>query len=203
MITPDLIEQQALELLGAHHTRYLAALERDRGLEPRSVEPLQTITVLDGDDQRLAIDSLPCLLLSLRGIRETSRELDHDGQALDVTWRMEIHVVAQGGGNNPRADGMLRARWLTCAAVECLLDRLPGAGPVGTVDLQSMEFEQNADDPGLTHSETQLDVLVRGAFSTGGAIGLEPESLDPYAPPSGPATATDLSLDITREPLES
>lgn len=213
LVTPDLVEQAAINVLHEHHKRHLAALERQRGLAAESIETLATIGLLAGaEDPGFRYEELPAVFvgcLQLAG-EPVGRGLG-DATTFDMTWRLEVHVVALGGGEEPQVDAMQRARFYAATVLECLAKRLPrsvvphtgGERLIGAVTPLSLQFEAAADPDGghLAHGEANLDVEVPHALTTvGGPLEIEDPD-DPYVVPAGPFIVTDPQVDVAHDPL--
>ncbi len=199
LVTPDLIEQAAITCLHENHRRHLAALERQLALPVRAIEPLSTIDLLADDDQRLQQDMIPALLLTAGDLRDTGLVLRDDGrESLDMTWSLELHVFAIGGGRDPRSDAMRRCRWYWMTAVECLLTRLPGTERVAHLELTAARHETVGDSPFLAHAEVTIDVTADDCLTTSGGPLIVEDPADQYVAPTPGQAANDLLVDVTR-----
>jgi hypothetical protein len=205
LVCPDEIEQAAITLLGDHHSRHLAALERQRGLDPRTIERFATIDLFR-EGQQFSQDILPAVLVGAFSLAEAPDDRNEpDGSSTwDMFWRVELHVVTLGGGRDPRADAMQRCHWMTLTALECLLRRLPGYAtsvPVGAVRPIDVAFEADTTPAGghLAHSEASLSVQIPSAI-TGLGGPLLFEDPDPYVQPIG-VQVQSAEVSVTRDPL--
>lgn len=216
LITPDLVEQACISTLRATHAQHLAALERQLGLVPETVERLETVDLLAGDDQRLAFDLLPAVLLSIGGAAEQPERDVVDGgrEALAFPWRMDMDVVALGAD---RTDAMLRVRWLGMTVAECLLQRMARRNaPVESLTLTGIDFEViGATGSALARAELTWTVLVPDSLTVRGhglPVYQVPTTPAPGQPGGPPGTdyqlpvpwpqATDAIADVTRGPIE-
>lgn len=206
LFTPDELEQACIEILGAHHPRHLAALERQTGRPARSIERLKTIDLLADDGDWRSLDELPCLLLACNQLAEAPQS-GYAGAAtvFHTAWELELQVLVMGGGRDVRADAMRRARWYTLTAIECLSRRLPYfdslSQTVQTVDPTSIRFgtATGDDGPQLLRGEALLTVVVNDAITgKGGPLLLEFD--DQYVPPTQ-VQVLDASADVEIEPI--
>lgn len=206
LFTPDELEQAAITILGDHHSRHLAALERQIGLTAQTIERFKTIDLLADDNTWHQFDELPCVLLGCNTLADQP-ESGNYGQAtvFHTAWELELQVIVMGGGRNVRADAMRRARWLTLTAVECLCRRLPYldtlSRTVQTVDPTSIRFGAAGADgePQLLRGEALMSVMVNDAITGKGGPLLE-EFDDTYQPPTQ-AIVTDAAASVDIEAI--
>lgn len=209
LITPDLIEDQAIAVLNDHHEEHLAALERDRGLPPRKIEKLATIDLLAGEGFRLREDNPPAALLGLFGISDAPVR-DKSG-ALTLTWTLAVQITVVGTN---RRDTMKRRGWYALTVAQCLLAWLPRkAEPVDTLALADIDFtngtaEIEKKQRSVGEAQLLFDVKVRDALSVTppydptrppGSPGGPPA--DPYDPPVPFPTVSSATTSTTKEPL--
>jgi hypothetical protein len=181
VITPDVIEDQALSALADHHAEHLAKLERDLGLPARTIEPFRTVDLLAGDGVRLREDNPPAVLLGIFGTSGRP-EPDKNGD-LTFVWQLAAQVVTVG---QDRRDTIKRRGWYAMVVAQCMVWRLPRqAAPVDSVSLGDVEFTngRTGDSRPRTVGEAQLffDVRVRGTL---GPRDLPP--IDTPLPPGSP-----------------
>jgi hypothetical protein len=205
LVTPDEVEQAAIDLLAVNHSRHLAAFERQRGLAPRTIGRFETIDLFR-EGQQFSQDVLPAVFVGAFSLAESpaDRKQQDGSWTWDTFWRLELHVVTLGGGRDPRADSMQRCRWMTMTALECLLRRLPGYAttiPVGAVHPIDVVFEADTSSAGgdLAHGEAALSVQVPSAITgLGGPLVIE--DADPYVAPHG-VRIEQAPVDVTLDPL--
>lgn len=165
LVTPDLIEDPCLEVLRTLHRQHLAKLERERGLPPRTIQPLQTVDLLIGEGVRLREDKPPVALLGLFGT-ERAPERDKNG-SLTFDWTLAVQIVTVG---TDRRDVIKRRGWYAMTVAECLMQRLPRhAEPVDALELLDVDFTngRTQDQRPRTVGEAQLllGVRVRASLS--------------------------------------
>lgn len=224
LVTPDQIEQACIELLGGTFdadgnrvtwgrlVEHLAALERELGLQPQTIERPATVDLLADDERHLARDELPAILLSVEELNEPpTRELDGRRETLKLTWRMEIEVLDQGAS---RADAKQRVRWLAMTVVECLYQRLQRrAQPLESLDLDSLRFEIHGKSPALGRATINFVLVVPDSITLRGGLPVDADETPPAGEPGGPpatpydepapwpAGPHDLVVDVGRAPL--
>lgn len=203
LFTPDELEQAAITLLGDHHARHLAALERQTGRPTQSIERLKTIDLLSEDGDWRGFDELPALFVGCNQLAEAPVSGNYGSATVfHTTWELELQVLVMGGGRDVRSDAMRRARWLTLTAVECLCRRLPYldtlSRTVQTVDPTAIRFgSATAEDaPQLMRGEALLSVVVNDAITGKGGPLLLEDPDDAYVPPTI-VTAQDVDVTVT------
>jgi hypothetical protein len=207
MVTPDVIETQALAVVRDHHTFALAAIERHAGLPARTVPSFQTVDLLAAHGFRLREDTPPACLLGVFGTAATPQRDKH--LDLTVTWTLAVQVTAVGAG---RDDVIKRRGWYATAACQALLWFLPRlADPVDALELTDMDFTNGMDEKQQrTVGEAQLlfSVRTRAALHTAapydparepGSTGGPPR--DPYDPPAAWPAAQSVTATIDKEPV--
>lgn len=185
LVTPDMVETAMLNVL-ARHPEHLAALERQLGLEPQTIERLNTIRVIDDGDQRVASDAMPWVGLGITGFAdEPERTTTSDGRvSLSIPWRVEVQVLAFGKDG---PDAMQRIRWTAMTVAECLQQRLPRlSAPVEAMTwLGSDFFTEGSAGSTLARAEMTFGVLVTDSLTVIGQQ-LPPEGDIPAGTPGGP-----------------
>lgn len=119
LVTPDLIEDVCIDVLTRRHPEHLAALERDRGLAPQTIQRLKTVNLLAAHNISLREDTPPAVLLGVFGAPKWTRNTD---PGWDLEWDLMIEVRVIGKG---RADTLKRRGWYSMTVAECLLQRVP------------------------------------------------------------------------------
>lgn len=210
LVTPDQPELACIDVLGDRHSEHLAALERQLGLEPETIERLATVGLLKNTES-LEPTSLPAVRLAMTGLAdEPERVTDRGRTSLSLPWRLEVDILAMG--RDP-VDAMQRVRWLAMTVAECLLQRLPRrSDPVERLDLDGCDLETISDSGhNLGHAELQFTVLLADALTVTGGLPADTGEHEPGTPGGPPATpydplepwpdGLDVELDIDRSPL--
>jgi hypothetical protein len=211
LITPDVIEDACIDLLERRHPEHLAELERERGLDPQTIERLKTIDLLIGDGVRLREDKPPVALLGIFGT-DNAPERDKNGR-LTFVWTLAVQVTAVGTN---RRDVIKRRGWYAMTVAECIAGRLPRhADPIDAIALVDVDFTNGTttiDKRPRTVGEAQLLFSVRVRESMDlqalppddsplppGSPGGPPA--DPYTPPEPWPVASDVTSTVDKEPL--
>lgn len=196
LLTPDVVEDTLIDILRRRHIEHLAALERDRGLNPRTIEPLKTIDRLAGSGVRLREDKPPVLLLGLFGTssvtRSRSRNTPASQPVLDMDWELHMQLVVVGVD---RRDTIKRRGWYAMTIIECLLQRVPlDQDVIDQIVFTGQDFSNGIETgtSARTVGEAQLTFTV----TTKAAVGfryLPPDdtTLTPGTPGAAPAASYD------------
>ena len=206
LITPDVIEDRLIATLRDHHLEHLAAQERRRGLEPRTLEPLATISHLAAAGDAQSGDAMPRCLIGWAGFAEAATPNERDTLDVRHTFGVEVAVIGQN-----RRDTLRRRDWTAWSAIECLLQRTPRDEHVVSIDLVDVEAIEDIDRQriwGAVRFLLQVFVVDALALTTlpagdewpPGLPGGPPE--EPYDPPVALPPATDISTTITREGID-
>jgi hypothetical protein len=210
LVTPDVIEDAAIDVLERLHIEHLAKFERDRGLAARTIEKLQTVDLLIGDGIRLREDKPPAALLGVFGTdRAPERDKNH---RLTFIWTLAVQVTVVGTN---RRDVIKRRSWYAMTVAECLLERLPRhADPIDTLELLDVDFTngRTTDARPRTVGEAQILLSVRIRESMDltdlppSDTPLEPGTpggppAEPYTPPEPWPLASDVTSTVDKEPL--
>lgn len=203
LVTPDEIDELCIDLLTRRHAEHLAKLERQRGLNPQTIERLATIDLLAGNGFRLREDKPPGVLLACMGTSDAPERRGVHKQ-ITITWSLAMQIVTVGSG---RADTLKRRSWYAMTIAECLLMRLPTkSGPVTRIDLSDIDLSNGAEErTQRTVAEAQLIFDVRVA----NAMDLTDLPLDdtrfpagtPGGPPSTPYDPPVPLPEITERPI--
>lgn len=210
LVTPDLVEDQCIEVLWRRHPEHLAALERDRELAPETIERLKTVDILVGEGFRLREDKPPAVLLGLFGFAD--RPTPDAERRLTMRWTLALEVTVVGTN---RRDTVKRRGWYTMTVVECLLARLPrDVEIVDTLELADIDFVNavdRADKQARTLGQARVlfDVTTREGLQLHalppdnsplppGSPGGPPE--EPYTPPVLYPPIANATTQTEREP---
>lgn len=210
LITPDQPEQACIDLLSELHPQHLAALERDQGLTPRTIERFATIDVLQ-DKETLPQHSLPAVRLALTEFADEPELItDRGRQTLAIDWRLEVDILALGRDPN---DARQRVYWYALTVAECLLQRLPRrADPVSSLTWTAcaMEVVEGTGDS-LARAELQFTLEVSDALTVRGGLPVHDGTLEPgspggppdddYDPPVPWPPFSDLDIEVDRTSL--
>lgn len=183
LITPDLVTDACLTVLRGRHNEHLAAFERQRGLEPQTIEPLATVDLLAGEGFRLRDDTPPAALLGVFG---TSERPKPGKNGLTFPWTLAVEITVLG---QDRADTLKRRDWYVMTVAECLLARVPRhAEPIDSLTLADIELVNGEESSQRTVGEARLifDVVVRDALVPQ-AWPVDDSELEPGSPGGPPA----------------
>jgi hypothetical protein len=208
LILPYDVEGAVIHVLDRRHSEHLAKIERHRGLQPRTVEPFVTVVRwTDAEGIRLVGDTTPCCLLGVIGAPDFTRNEDN---AYDVTLQLGMQITVMG---QRRRDVLLRREVMAWATLECVLQRLPRTGLVSGVRPVDYEPAGEADEQRIVGDvRLVFELDVPGMVS---AVGLPVDDSpwppgqpggppeDPYGPPLELPLATDVSVDVDREPINA
>lgn len=188
LITPDVIEEQCIDVIKTLHCEHLAKLASDRSLTGR-IEDFKTVDLLIGSGVRLRDDKPPVLLLGVFGT-DRKPERSKDG-TLVFDWTLAVQITTIGTG---RSDVIKRRAWYAMTAAECLLQRLPRhAEPVDSLELLDVDFTNGTtqEDRPRTVGEAQLlfSVRVRQTLSLNDLPPADTE-LEPGSPGGPPESCT-------------
>ena len=208
LVLPYDVEGVILDVLKRRHPEHLAKVERQRSLKPRTFQQFNTMArMADASGLRLSGDTVPALLLATIGA-PTFRRNEENGIDAVLQLGMQITVMGQG-----RRDTLMKRDVLTWTAIECMYQRMPRGsnGLINSVALTDIEPLAEADTQRvLGDSRLVWEIGVTNMLAISGGLprdtsdwpasgGGAPE--EPYDPVGPPVTATDVTVEIDRQPL--
>lgn len=195
IVDGGMVEAAARDTIQEWIETYLAEVERQRGLKPRSLpkpRSYSVATVLE----KWPEDQLPAVVLVSTGIADRPRRKGSGGY--DVPWALGIGVVVSA--RNQEAANSLAKRYT--AAIRTLLLQHPSMGGFAT----GVEWmDESFDDVPAEKRRTLAGGIVTFRVDIANAVNAQggPATVpaDPYAVPAGWPTADTVDVDIEQEAI--
>lgn len=207
LFTPDQLEDLAIDTIGRPGDPFagilysLGKLERLHGLRARTIEPPKTVSHMSSPDASAAAagDRMPAISFQCSGLRAGAERSEDDTLHLPAQLAMRVSVMG-----SRRRETLRRRDWLTMAAVETLMQRMPRHALVAQLDLLDCEPIEHADDKRI-HGEYSIAfnvwipdaITLRPQFPRDGISG----PAGPYDPPDEPPVVEEIEPGIVKVPL--
>jgi hypothetical protein len=183
LVTPDQIEDLAVDVLTRRHPEHLAKLERLRGLRPQTLARLRTIVHFAHPDAQAnpSDKNMPAVLIGHIGMSSAERD---ETERLNTTIQLGVQVSVLGKN---RLDTIRKRDWTAWTVAECLLQRMPRNGPVHSIALVGDAEPLATGDRERTLGDYAFvfDVEVVGMLTLVGGLPTD----DTAWPPGGPGGA--------------
>lgn len=208
LVLPFDVEGVLIDVLGKRHAEHLAKLERARGLRARTFTPFNTMARMsDAEGLRLSGDTVPALLLGVIGAPTFDR---NEENAIDAVFQLGMQVTAMG---QKRRDTLFRRDVYAWTVIECMYQRVPrGSGglvhSLRLVDLEPLaevETQRTLGDVRMVWELGVKDVLSISHGLPRHTSEWPPEGggapAEPYDPIEDFPVATDVTVEVDRQPL--
>jgi hypothetical protein len=209
LVTPDAVEDLLVDVIRRRHPEHLAKLERERGLDPETLERYRTVSHMaaEGTDARLSGDVLPACLLGVIGTAGEPTMTEDNRLNVALQLGMQVSVLGQR-----RRDTLRRRDWTAWTTIECVLQRVPRSGPVASIRLTDYEpVEQTDEQRVLAEARVVFTVTVADMLAVIGGLPVDTTPwppggplgppATPYEPPAPAPDVAEVTYTIDKEPI--